>query len=250
MDLSNRVALVTGSSRGIGRAIAVKLAGLGAKVVINHSSESSDINEVSNEIRAMNRESLVVRADVSQVSDVARLVETTVATYGSLDILVNNAGITRDQLLLRMSDEDWDKVISVNLKSVFLCTRAALRYMLKQRWGRIINITSVIGIVGNPGQANYAAAKAGIIGFTRTIAKEVGSRGITANAVAPGYIETSMTQQVKEEMKEELKKRIPLGYFGTPRDVAEAAAFLASEEARYITGQVINIDGGMAGTWL
>jgi len=250
MDLSNRVAIVTGSGRGIGQAIALKLAEVGATIVINDIGEASSINSVAAEIRAMNRESLAILADVSLSSDVDRLVEETIATFGKVDILVNNAGITRDQLVLRMSDEDWDKVINVNLKSVFLCTRAVLKHMIKQRWGRIISIASIIGIVGNPGQANYASAKAGIIGFTRTIAKEVASRGITANAIAPGFIDTGMTQQLKEDWKEELKRRIPLGYFGTPRDVAEVVAFLASEEARYITGQVLNVDGGMAGAQL
>ena len=250
MDISNRVALVTGSGRGIGRAIALKLAEVGATVVINDVGEASPVDSVVEEIKAMNRESLAILADVSQSSDVDRMVETAVATYGRVDILVNNAGITRDQLVLRMSDEDWDKVMNINLKSVFLCTRAVLRNMIKQRWGRIINMASIVGIVGNAGQANYASAKAGIIGFTRTTAKEVASRGITANAIAPGFIDTGMTQQLQEDWKRELQKRIPLGYFGTPRDVAEAVAFLASEEARYITGQVLNVDGGMAGTWL
>jgi 3-oxoacyl-[acyl-carrier protein] reductase len=174
-------------------------------------------------------------------------VEETVAACGKVDILVNNAGITRDQLVLRMSDEDWDKVMNINLKSVFLCTRAVLRHMIKQRWGRILSIASIVGIMGNAGQANYASAKAGIIGFTRTIAKEVASRGITANAVAPGFIDTQMTQQLDEKHRQELMRRIPLGYLGSPRDVAEAVAFLASEEARYITGQVLSVDGGMAG---
>ena len=245
MDLSNRVALVTGSGRGIGRAIALKLAEVGATIVINDIGEASPVDSVAEEIRAMNRKSLAILADVSISPDVDRLVATTIATYGRVDILVNNAGITRDQLVLRMSEEDWEKVINVNLKSVFLCTRAVLRHMMKQRWGRIINIASIVGIMGNAGQANYASAKAGIIGFTRTIAKEAASRGITANAIAPGFIDTGMTQQLQEDWKQELKKRIPLGYFGTPRDVAEAVAFFASEEARYITGQVLNVDGGM-----
>ena len=247
MDLSNRVAIVTGSGRGIGRAIALKLAEVGATIVVNDIGEASPVDSVVEEIKAMDRESLAVLADVSLSSDVGRLVETAIATYGRVDILVNNAGITRDQLVLRMSDEDWDRVINVNLKSVFLCTRAVLRQMIKQRWGRIINMASVVGIVGNAGQANYASAKAGIIGFTRSIAREVASRGITANAIAPGFIDTRMTQQLEESQKQELQRRIPLGYLGTPRDVAEAVAFLASEEARYITGQVLGVDGGMAG---
>ncbi|MBA7692473.1 3-oxoacyl-[acyl-carrier-protein] reductase [subsurface metagenome] len=248
MDLSNRVAIVTGSGRGIGRAIALKLAEVGATVVVNDINETVD--EVAEEIKALNRQSLAIVADVSLASDVDRLVATARATYEKVDILVNNAGIARDQLVVRMSDEDWDSVLNVNLKSVFLCTRAVLRHMIKQRWGRIINITSIVGIVGNPGQANYASAKAGIIGFTRTIAKEVASRGITVNAIAPGFIDTEMTQHIDEKRRQELMGRIPLGYLGSPRDVAEAVAFLASEEARYITGQVLNVDGGMAGAWM
>jgi len=173
--------------------------------------------------------------------------ETTKATYGKVDILVNNAGITRDQILVRMSDEDWDRVLNVNLRSVFLCSRAVLRQMIKQRWGRIISIASIVGVAGNPGQANYASAKAGIIGLTRTIAREVASRGITANIIAPGFIDTEMTQHLEEKRRQELMGHIPLGYPGSPRDVAEAVAFLASEEARYITGQILNVDGGMAG---
>ncbi len=205
---------------------------------------------VAEEIGAAGGQSLAVMADVSSAEDVARLVETAMSTFGRVDILVNNAGIARDQLLMRMSDEDWDRVISVDLKSVFLCTRAVLRHMVKQRWGRIISISSVVGMVGNRGQANYAAAKAGIIGFTRSVAKEVASRSITANAVAPGFIETGMTQRFEEEQRELFKQLIPAGYLGSPRDVAAAVAFLASEEARYITGQVISVDGGLAASWL
>jgi len=250
MNLANRVAIVTGGGRGIGQTIALKLAEVGATVVVNDIGEASPVGSVAEEIKAMGGQSLAVLADVSSSSDVARLVEETMAAYGKVDILVNNAGIARDQLIIRMSDEDWDKVLSVNLKSAFLCSRAVLRYMIKQRWGRIISIASIVGLVGNPGQANYASAKAGIIGFTRTVAKEVAARGITANAIAPGFIDTEMTQRLDEDWKQQLKKQIPLGYFGSPRDVAEAVAFLASEEARYITGQVLSVDGGMAGAWL
>jgi|TARA_B100001971_G_scaffold211295_1_gene238742 3-oxoacyl-[acyl-carrier protein] reductase len=245
MNLSNRVALVTGGGRGIGRAIALKLAEVGATVVVN------DINDggqgVAEEIQATGRQSLAVPADVSSSEDVSKMVEIAVSTYGKIDILVNNAGISRDQLLIRMSDEDWDRVININLKSVFLCTRAAVRHMLKERWGRIISISSIVGLVGNQGQVNYASAKAGIIGFSKTIAKEIASRGITANAIAPGFIDTEMTKRLPESQRQELLKRIPLGYLGSPNDIAEAVAFLASEEARYITGQVLGVDGGMSG---
>jgi 3-oxoacyl-[acyl-carrier protein] reductase len=245
MDLSGKVAIVTGSSRGIGKAIALKLADAGASVVVTGHIE--DAEPVAKEIRAKDRQSLAVRASVTSAADIEKLVEATLSTFGRVDILVNNAGITRDQLVLKMSEDDWDAVLDTNLKSVFLCTRAVLRPMLKQRWGRIINISSVIGLIGNPGQANYAASKAGIIGFTKAIAKEVGSRGITANVIAPGFIETRMTQAMNEAQRQELLKRIPVGSLGTPEDVAEAAAFLASEGARYITGQVLGVDGGMGG---
>ena len=245
MDLSTKVAIVTGSGRGIGRAIALKLAEVGATVVVNDIGKAA--SDVAEEIKAMNRQSLAVLADVSSSPDVTRMVETVIATYEKVDILVNDAGIARDQLVVRMSDEDWDKVLNVNLRSVFLCTRAVVRHMIRQRWGRIISIASIVGIIGNPGQANYASAKAGIIGLTRTIAREVASRSITANAIAPGFIDTEMTQHLEEKRRQELIGRIPLGYLGSPRDVAEAVAFLASDEARYITGQVLNVDGGIGG---
>jgi len=245
MDLSNKVAIVTGSGQGIGREIALKLAQVGATVVVNDLGDSA--KNVAEEIKGMGRQGMAILGDVSSTADVTRLVDETVAAYGKVDILVNNAGIARDQLLLRMSDEEWDKVLSVNLKSVFLCTRAVLRHMLRARSGRIISISSIVGITGNAGQANYSAAKAGIIGFTRSIAQEVGSRGITVNAIAPGFIETEMTRKLPEKQREELSSRIPLGRFGTPRDIAEAVSFLASEEAGYITGHVLSVNGGMPG---
>jgi len=248
MDLSNKVAIVTGSARGIGRAIALKLAEVGADIVVNDIAAAADsLESVAEEIRSLGRQALAVTADVSSPEDVTRLVETASSNFGRIDILVNNAGVTRDQIILRMSDEDWDTVLNIDLKSAFLCTRAVLRHMLRQRWGRIVSIASVVGIIGNAGQANYASAKAGVIGLTKSIAKEVGSRGITANAIAPGFIETRMTEQLDEKQRQALLEHIPLGSIGTPRDVAEAVAFLASEEAGYITGQVLNVDGGMAG---
>ena len=244
MDLSGKVAIITGGARGIGREIALRLAEAGATVVV---SDVADAEPAAEEIRKMGHQSLAVAADVTSASDVAGMVEKVTAEYGRIDILVNNAGIARDQLLMRMSEEDWEAVLNVNLKSVFLCTRAVLRQMVKQRWGRIVSISSIVGIVGNPGQANYSSSKAGIIGFTKTIAREVGSRGITVNAIAPGFIVSKMTEQLSEEQKSEMLKRIPLGFLGTPRDVAEAVAFLSSEEARYITGQVLGVDGGLGG---
>jgi 3-oxoacyl-[acyl-carrier protein] reductase len=245
MELTDRVAIVTGGGRGIGRAIALRLAGAGAAVVVTDIL-AKEAEAVAGEIKVVGGQSLAVAADVSLAADVARLVETTVSAYNRIDILVNNAGIARDRILLRMSEEDWDKVLDVDLKSVFLCTKAVLRYMLKARWGRIISLSSIAGVMGNPGQANYASAKAGIIGFTRTVAREVGSHSITVNAVTPGFIETEMTRQIAEEQRQEIKKLIPLNRSGTPRDVAEAVAFLASEEAGYITGQVLGVNGGMA----
>ena len=247
MDMTSRVALVTGSARGIGQAIAMKLAEVGADVVVNDIEAAKEpLYSVVSDIEALGRQSLAVTADVSSPEDVTRMVTTAHEKFGRIDILVNNAGVTRDQLVMRMSDEEWDTVLNIDLKSAFLCSRAVLRYMIKQRWGRIISIASVVGIIGNAGQANYAAAKAGIIGLTRSIAKEAGSRGITVNAIAPGFIQTKMTEQLDEKQTQELLKHVPLNSLGTPRDVAEAVAFLASEEARYITGHVLNVDGGMA----
>ena len=244
MNLTDKVALVTGGGRGIGRSIALKLAGAGATLVVNDIAETSAQN-VAEEVRVMGRPSLAIAADVSSSDDVTRLVERVISDFDQIDILVNNAGIARDQLLLRMSEEDWDSVLNIDLKSVVLCTKAATRYMLKARRGRIINISSIVGLVGNPGQANYASAKAGIIGFTRTIAKEVASRGITVNAIAPGFIDTDMTKGLVDKQRQELQDRIPLGRLGTPEDVANAVTFLASEDAGYITGQVLAVDGGM-----
>jgi len=245
MELSTRVAIVTGSGRGIGRAIALKLAESGIRVVLNDFGDFKTVESVAKEIKAMGGESAQVMADVSKGDDVTRLVNEAMSAFKRVDILVNNAGITRDQLILRMSEEEWDSVLNVDLKSVFLCTKAVLRHMAKQRWGRVISISSIVGMMGNKGQANYAAAKAGIIGFTRAVAKEVATHGVTVNAVAPGFIDTEMTRQLKKEWREELKKLIPTGELGTPRDVAEAVNFLASEGAGYITGQVLGVTGGM-----
>jgi 3-oxoacyl-[acyl-carrier protein] reductase len=245
IDLTGKVALVTGGSRGIGRAIATTLAHAGATVVINYRGNAAAAAEVVTSLAEAERKAMAVQADVSQPDEVERLFKTIADTYGRLDILVNNAGVTRDTLLLRMKDTDFDTVIDTNLRGVFLCVRAALRPMTKARGGRIINITSVVGLTGNAGQANYAAAKAGLIGLTKSVAREMASRNITVNAVAPGYIETEMTAHLSEQIRAAVLESIPLGRLGRPQDVADVVCFLASDTAAYITGQTITVDGGM-----
>ena len=242
--LEGQVAIVTGASRGIGRAVAIALATEGAKVVVNYAKSSQAADAVVAEIEGMGSEAIALQADVAQTEQVNALFSAVLEQWGRIDILVNNAGITRDTLLIRMKLEDWQAVIDLNLTGVFLCTKAASKVMLKQRSGRIINVTSVVGEMGNAGQANYSASKAGVIGFTKTIAKEVASRGITVNAVAPGFITTDMTADLK--VGEEVLKMIPLGRYGQPEEVAGLIRFLAADAAAaYITGQVINVDGGM-----
>ncbi|KXG77230.1 3-oxoacyl-[acyl-carrier-protein] reductase FabG [Fervidicola ferrireducens] len=246
MDLSGKVCLVTGGSRGIGRSISIKLARLGAKVVLNYKSNEELAKKVVSEIESLNGEAVAYMADVADYEEASRMVEEVYQKFGRIDILVNNAGITRDGLILRMSEKDWDDVINTNLKGMFNTTKNAVKYMVKQRWGRIINISSVVGLYGNPGQANYAAAKAGVIGFTKSLAKELGSRGITVNAVAPGFIRTDMTAEIiKKNQETSIIEKIPLRRLGEPDDVANLVAFLASEESNYITGQIIAIDGGL-----
>ncbi len=247
MSLSNRVAIVTGSGQGIGREIALMLSELGASVVISDVNAAT-AKEVAAEIEAKNGKSLAIPVNVIIAAEVNKLVEQALSSFGHIDILVNNAGVTRDGLLLRMSEADWDMVLNINLKGAFICTQAVLRHMIRQRWGRIVNMASVVGLTGNAGQANYSASKAGLIGLTKSTAREVASRGITVNAVAPGFIDTGMTQKLSENVKQELLKQIPVGFIGTPKDVAYAVSFLVSEEAHYITGQVINVNGGMAMT--
>ncbi|MBE3554013.1 MAG: 3-oxoacyl-[acyl-carrier-protein] reductase [Thermicanus sp.] len=243
--LKGRVALITGASRGIGRATALALAEVGAKIAVNFQGNEERAKEVVHQVESLGGEALLVRADVSQYDQVESMVDAVLSRFGKLDILVNNAGITRDTLIMRMKEEDWDAVINTNLKGVFHCIKAVTRPMMKQRYGRIINLSSVVGVSGNPGQANYVAAKAGVIGLTKTAAKELASRGITVNAVAPGFIETDMTGLLDEKLKEEMLKMIPLARFGKPEDVARVIRFLAAPDADYITGQVIHVDGGL-----
>lgn len=243
MKLKGKVALVTGSAQGIGRSIAEALAKEGADIIV------SDINIelakiTANEISGLGVRSIAVKTNVADANDVAASVDQAVKEFGKIDILINNAGITKDNLLIRMKEEDWDAVLSVNLRSMFLCTKAIAPLMMKNRWGRIVNIASIVGEMGNFGQANYSAAKAGAIGLTKTVARELASRGITCNAIAPGFIDTAMTQKLSEDVKKRLSEQIPLTRLGTPEDIAKAVVFLCAD-ADYVTGQVINVNGGM-----
>lgn len=243
--LNGKVALVTGASRGIGKAIALALAEAGADVAVNYAGNEQAAEEVVKSVEALGRQAMKIRADVGDSAQAEEMVKAVVDRFGKIDILVNNAGITRDNLLMRMKDEEFDQVIQTNLKGVFNCIRAATRPMMKQRFGRIINIASVVGSTGNPGQANYAAAKAGVAGLTRAAARELASRGITVNTVSPGFIETDMTDKLSEEQKQAILRQVPLGTFGKPEHVAHVVRFLASDEAAYVTGQNIHVDGGM-----
>ncbi len=245
MNSERKTAFITGASRGIGRAIALRLAKDGFNIVVNYSKSEKSAEEVVNEVKKYGVDAMAVKCDVSQYEDVEKAIDEIVKKFGNIDVVVNNAGITKDNLILKMSESDWDEVIDVNLKGTFNVIKFASKYMIKKRKGKIINITSVVGMIGNAGQANYAASKAGVIGLTKSAAKELASRGITVNAVAPGFIETDMTNVLKEEIKENMLKSIPLKRAGKPEDVAELVAFLASDASDYITGQVINVDGGM-----
>lgn len=243
--LKGKCAVVTGAAKGIGKAIALKLASSGVNIVLNYRSSEDKAIETEKEILSLGVEVLRIKGDISKANDVENLIDCAKKKFGKIDIMVNNAGITKDTLLLRMKEEDFDSVINVNLKGVFNCLKAITPVMVKQKEGKIINLSSVVGLVGNAGQVNYAASKAGVIGMTKSLAKEIGSRGITVNAVAPGFIETDMTDVLGDKFKEEAKKSIPLKRLGKAEDVAEVVAFLASDSANYITGQVIQVDGGM-----
>ncbi|MCM8901839.1 3-oxoacyl-[acyl-carrier-protein] reductase [Caldicoprobacter algeriensis] len=245
MELEGRTALVTGASRGIGRAIAIYLAELGAQVAVNYSSSEQRAIEVVEAIKEKGGRAIAVKADVSNPQEVEAMFEKVLNEFGDLHILVNNAGITRDALLIRMKQEDWDAVLDTNLKGVYNCSKAAAKIMIKKRRGKIINISSVVGVAGNAGQSNYAAAKAGVIGFSKAIARELAPRNIQVNVVAPGFIKTDMTAALPESIRQEMLKQIPLGRYGDPMDVAYVVGFLASDKSQYITGQVIHVDGGM-----
>jgi 3-oxoacyl-[acyl-carrier protein] reductase len=249
MELEGRVALVTGASRGMGRAIALKLGSMGAMVAVNYvaidQQNETDARNVVAELEKLGVKAMAVEADVRDGEAVKKMVDAVVEQWGAIHILINNAGITKDTLLLRMSEQQWDDVIDINLRGTFLCSKHALKTMIRQGWGRIVSLSSIAGVVGNPGQTNYSASKAGIIGFTKSLAREVGSRGITVNAVAPGFIRTAMTDALPEEARNRIVQMTSLQRAGTPEDVAEAIAFLASDRASYITGQVLGIDGGM-----
>ncbi len=243
--LKGKSALVTGASRGIGRAIAIALAEAGADVVVNYAGSEAAAAETAKAVEALGRKAVLAKADVGQSSEAEALVKTALDTFGKLDILVNNAGITRDNLLMRMKEEEFDQVIETNLKGVYNCLKAVTRPMMKQRTGTIINISSVVGVLGNAGQANYVAAKAGVIGLTKSAARELASRGITVNCVAPGFIETDMTDKLTDEMKSSMLGQIPLAKLGQPEDIARVVTFLAGDGASYMTGQTIHVDGGM-----
>lgn len=245
MDLNEKVAIITGAAQGIGKEIALLLASLGASIMINDYSNEEEAQNLKHEIENLGSKAEVFIGDVSKATDVKSLTEKTMKEFGRVDILVNNAGITRDTLLIRMSDDDWLKVINTNLSGAFYCLQACAKYMIKQRYGRIVNMSSVVGLKGNPGQANYSASKAGLIGLTLSAAKELGSRNITVNAIAPGFISSPMTDVLPDDRKELIIKNISLGRFGSPKDVASTVAFLCSDESSYITGQVIGVDGGI-----
>ena len=245
MASDGRVSLITGGSRGIGKAIALQFANQGVQVAVNYLSNRAAADEVVKLIEGQGSSAITVQGDVTKREDVERIFTTTTETLGPVEILVNNAGIISDSLLMRMSDDDWDSVIDLDLRSIFLCTREAIRTMLRNRWGRIINIGSVVGLRGNSGQANYAAAKAGMVGFTQSIAKEVASRNITVNCVAPGYVETDIVEDLPKELKQSIMDRVPIGRFGYPEEIAGMVGFLASEAASYVTGQAIAVDGGL-----